>query len=341
MFERFSRAFLCKCILLSSIFLNLLGFTMIGPINPSLKKHFHLSNAEFGALSSAFPFGMLFSLFLWPALSDSIGRKRVFVFCLIGVGSGLLLQSMCIVCHWSFRVFYLLRFSTGVFSSLNPVAKAYLGDVCTTSDLSDWMARREAVGNLSFLVGPIIGGFLLEKTNISFVIGTAACASLGAGFMVYRVLEPVPIPKKNCEAQYSKLALENEKKRYQKAVASICTISFLYHVGQATFDAFVPTYIARQFELGPQKLGIFLTGMACLSLFVATFVYQRLEKMFGLRRVFMIGAGCVAFFLLRLGSMQTQTSLLLNSTFYAVGVRHFIKRNKFFCSLFLNAGTII
>ena len=83
--------------ILASSFLNLLGFTMAGPITPALGKHFDLQiGASFGSLTSAYPFGMLFGLTLWPTLSDRIGRKRIMTASLLGSGLGLVAQSWVI-----------------------------------------------------------------------------------------------------------------------------------------------------------------------------------------------------------------------------------------------------
>ena len=75
---------------LLAAFLNLLGFTMASPIQPALGKHFSLPlGASFGSLSSAYPLGMLLGVFLWPTLSDVLGRKIVMSTTLLGSGLGL------------------------------------------------------------------------------------------------------------------------------------------------------------------------------------------------------------------------------------------------------------
>lgn len=314
------RPFLCKCTLLLAIFLNLLGFTMIGPIIPSLRAHFSLTEAELGMLSGAFPMGMLASLFLWPALSDSLGRKRVFIICLTGVATGLLLQSLCVVAGWKWYVFFLLRFFTGIFSSLSPVAKAYLGDVCEGAELSQWMARREASGNGAFIVGPALGGLLLSKTSAATVIGTASGASFLAAFLVAWIMESKSVLKKNINTNAAEKEKEKEKKQVKKAVASICVVSFFYHVGQSTFDAFYSTFLTTRFGYTPKELGAHLTAMACVSLFVSSFVYRPLEKRAGLVSILMIGAGCVALFLFQIGGNITRGQAAAWATVYAVGV---------------------
>lgn len=71
---------------LAATFLNLLGFTMAGPITPALGQHFKLAlGPSFGSLTSAFPVGMLLGHAVWPQLSDRVGRKPVIAVSLLGL----------------------------------------------------------------------------------------------------------------------------------------------------------------------------------------------------------------------------------------------------------------
>ena len=94
---------------IAAAFLNLLGFTMTGPITPDLAKHFGLpvgGSARVGMLTSAYPFGMLAGLAVWPRLSDKRGmRKPILVLSLGGVGLGLAAQSAALARNaplWTF-----------------------------------------------------------------------------------------------------------------------------------------------------------------------------------------------------------------------------------------------
>jgi Major Facilitator Superfamily len=116
--------------LLISAFLNLLGFTMAGPITPALGQHFGLTvGASFGSLTSAYPLGMLFGLFLWPSLSDRWGRPPVITFTLLGTGLGLAAQAYIVATNRSLWMFLVSRVITGSFAGSSPVSKAYLADV--------------------------------------------------------------------------------------------------------------------------------------------------------------------------------------------------------------------
>ena len=86
---------------LIAAFLNLLGFTMAGPITPALGAHFGVDvGASLGFLSSAYPLGMLCGIVLWPALSDRVGRKPVISLSLFGSGLGLAAQGYAVRQNW-------------------------------------------------------------------------------------------------------------------------------------------------------------------------------------------------------------------------------------------------
>mmetsp|Transcript_32608 Transcript_32608/g.74438 ORF Transcript_32608/g.74438 Transcript_32608/m.74438 type:complete len:351 (-) Transcript_32608:2207-3259(-) len=190
-----SRDLSVPAVLLAS-FLNLLGFTMTSPIQPSLGRHFGLPlGASFGSLSSAYPLGMMFGVFLWPTLSDVLGRKSVMSLTLAGSGFGLLLQSYGIHHGWTLQQFLACRVLTGTFSGNSPISKAYLADRGSEGknrdSLGRYLAWKDAASTLAFIAGPALGGFLYQggksfsnSTRIAFVIFSSAFGSLLASASV-------------------------------------------------------------------------------------------------------------------------------------------------------------
>ena len=150
--------------ILVSAFLNLLGFTMAGPITPALGKHFDLAvGASFGSLTSAYPAGMLMGLFLWPQMSDRIGRKPVLTASLMGSGLGLAAQAHAIRAGWPLPYFLATRVLTGSFAGSAPVSKAFLADSAQhPSELPQYLALRDAACTMAFIVGPVLGGILFH-----------------------------------------------------------------------------------------------------------------------------------------------------------------------------------
>lgn len=189
------------CVMLA-VFLHLLGFTVTGPITPGLVRHFSLPPSDVGYLTSAYPLGMFFALFAWPRLSDRVGRKPILVLSLLGVGFGLVAQSVAVARNWSLAAFLGLRVASGAFAGASPVVKAYLADAATPERLADYMAWREAACTLAFIVGPTLGGALFTGASLGACIGVTGWASVAAaGLVLAFVRESRPEEKDGAEEE--------------------------------------------------------------------------------------------------------------------------------------------
>ena len=149
---------------------------------------------------------MFAGVFLWPTLSDIIGRKLVMSITLLGSGIGLILQSYGIKQCWTLESFLAARVLTGCFAGNSPISKAYLADRGSVGDnkgnLSKYLAWKDAASTLAFIVGPVLGGLIYSlfgkgatalgvsdtssviSKQISFVILCSAIASLVASLSV-------------------------------------------------------------------------------------------------------------------------------------------------------------
>lgn len=288
--------------ILASAFLNLLGFTMAGPITPALGQHFQLQiGSKFGSLTSAYPLGMLLGLFLWPQLSDRIGRKPVITFSLLGSGLGLALQSFAIYSNWGLGMFLLTRVVTGSFAGSSPVSKAFLADVGTAQGkLPRYLALRDAASTMAFIVGPMLGGILFDKvlhmssgaaatmttTSLSFVIAVSAAASLAAAALVAIGIKEVPPQKQKKGGPPVKVNKEMAAESCPlgvslwAGVATVCVVSFLFNVGDSTFHAFFPSLLKEKLSLDTKAIGLAYTVFACISFAVsATLAGQSIQSM--------------------------------------------------------------
>ena len=328
---------------LSSSFLNLLGFTMAGPITPALGKHFGLSvGASFGSLTSAYPLGMLLGLFLWPPLSDKIGRKPVLAISLLGSGIGLAAQSYVIQTGKSLGLFLATRILTGSFAGASAVAKAYLADVgASKGSLPRYLALRDAAATMAFIVGPIFGGIAFDvrkaflsfvnrfttlseslltegpSANLSFVIAVSSFASLVASVLVTALVRDIP-------EEELKTVQQNQKAYRKKlipdvvacplgtelwaGVASVCVISFLFNVGDSTFHAFFSALMRDSLNMSTRAIGLAYTMFACVSFTVSTTLSGRSVRNLGPVATCAIGLALTSS---SLGLMSLQMSLKL------------------------------
>lgn len=186
-------------------FLSLLGFTMAGPLTPALGRHFQLEvGGLFGALTSAYPLGMLLGISFWPSLSDKIGRRPVLSLSLLGSGIGLLAQGYVIKYGGTLPQFLFCRVATGLFSGSSAISKAYLADIGTRDGkLPRYLALKDAASTMAFILGPAIGGLLYDlrrrmigatrelshsevlntSGSLAFVIAVSAVASMVASLI--------------------------------------------------------------------------------------------------------------------------------------------------------------
>ena len=328
-------------VVLAAAFLHLLGFTMMQPLTPALGAHFSLEGSRLGALTSAYPLGMLAALFVWPALSDRVGRKPVLAASLTTVGLGFVLQGAAVHLGWSLTAFLTVRAMCGACACASPVAKAYLADLGSDDQLPRWMAWREAASTLAFIVGPTLGGVLGDTLPLAAVITLSGVASVLAGALVLAVLvkppprTPAAAPSagKDGASTLRKVADTELLKpwatpvscplgtRLYAAVASICAVSSLYHVGQVVYDAFFAVYISRPpFGLSTAQIGGLLSCSACVSFAVSTAGFHRVQRSLGIPATSVLGLCLIGTCLLCLGHADALWKACACVLFYAVGV---------------------
>mmetsp|Transcript_23507 Transcript_23507/g.26361 ORF Transcript_23507/g.26361 Transcript_23507/m.26361 type:complete len:606 (-) Transcript_23507:1539-3356(-) len=226
---------------LTASFLSLLGFTMVsGPLTPALGKHFQLQvGSLFGALTAAYPLGMMIGIFIWPSLSDRVGRRKVLSFSLFGSGLGLMTQAWVIQGGGTLTQFLLARSMTGLFAGSSPVSKAYLADIGTKDGkLSRYLSLKDASATLAFIMGPAVGGMLFEvrrkmigastelskadvldtSGSLAFVIAISAAASMLASLLAGVLVKEASFYKNKTELDNN---TEKKNSNYDDEIATI------------------------------------------------------------------------------------------------------------------------
>lgn len=182
-----------------TIFLDLLGFSIILPLFPTLAKHYLTTDGDnyflkliFGSIqtianytqgSSIFSsivlfggiLGAIYSVLqfiaapMWGALSDRIGRRPVLITSLIGMAFSYLIWFF----SGSFTLLIIARVIDGIMGGNISTATAVVSDVTDKSNRSKGMAVVGIAFALGFVFGPAIGGMCsmidLTKTHPEWV----------------------------------------------------------------------------------------------------------------------------------------------------------------------------
>ncbi|MGH7996520.1 MAG: MFS transporter [Opitutaceae bacterium] len=175
-----------------TIFIDLLGFTIIFPLFPALLHHYLATEARGGVLGALIAgidrvgrlagargnyrevlfggvigslYGFLQFVFapLWGAWSDRVGRRRVLLVTIAGTAFSYLLWFV----SGRFGVFILSRVIGGAFAGNLSVATAAVADVTTRENRAKGMGVVGVAFGLGFLFGPAIGSAsaLLDLTR--------------------------------------------------------------------------------------------------------------------------------------------------------------------------------
>lgn len=165
-----------------SLLLDLLAFTMILPLLPSLLDHYSIHDSPNGLypwllgkvryfqelvgapdrfnsvlfggfLGSMFSFLQFVASPLVGGLSDVYGRKPIMLICLIGIASSYVLWAL----SKSFALFVLARIVGGISKGNVSLSMAVIADVSSLATRGRGMALVGIAFSLGFIVGPVIG----------------------------------------------------------------------------------------------------------------------------------------------------------------------------------------
>lgn len=168
-----------------TLFLDLVGFSIIFPLFPSLAKHYltvdnnnfflrfifdtithfttgtHELNGQTlvlfgGALGAIYSLLQFIAAPIWGSLSDRIGRRPVLMISIFGLFISYVLWFF----SGSFTMLILARFVGGIMGGNISTATAVVADVTSSKNRSKGMAFVGIAFALGFIIGPAIGGLL-------------------------------------------------------------------------------------------------------------------------------------------------------------------------------------
>lgn len=161
-------------IIFLTVFIDLVGFGLIIPLNPYLAREFGATPTQVGLLMAIFSLmQFLFSPF-WGSLSDRFGRRPIILISLVGTAFA----------HASFGFstslwqLFAARCFAGIFGGNISAAMAYMADITPKDKRSQSMGLIGVAFGLGFILGPLIGG-LCAETSYGPNLGAFVAGGLG------------------------------------------------------------------------------------------------------------------------------------------------------------------
>ena len=141
-------------IIFVTVFIDLVGFGIIIPMNPYLAAKFGATPLQVGLLMSVYSLFQFIFAPIWGQLSDRYGRRPVILVSLLGAA----LAHSSFAFASTFEGLVMARGLAGLFGGNISAAMAYIADITAEKDRSKGMGLIGAAFGLGFVCGPVIGG---------------------------------------------------------------------------------------------------------------------------------------------------------------------------------------
>ncbi|CAG9855334.1 unnamed protein product [Phyllotreta striolata] len=196
-----------------SLLLDLLAFTMILPLLPSLLDHYKENDSnglyhwlsgnirDFqllvgaperfnsvllgGFLGSLFSFLQFLAAPVFGGMSDVMGRKKVMIICLVGISASYVLWAL----SKNLVIFIIARFLGGISKGNVSLSMAIIADVSSNETRNKGMALVGIAFSLGFIVGPLIGAIFAiwakQRSDEWFVVPALFALFLSLVDMVF------------------------------------------------------------------------------------------------------------------------------------------------------------
>ena len=171
-------------------FIDRIGGSMLFPFFALyLTKRFEIGMTQVGVLFAAFSVSSFIGSLLGGALTDRFGRKGIIVFGL--VASSISTLAMGFVD--SVAYFFVIAILVGILAdTAGPAHQAMLADILPEKQRAQGFGIFRVAFNLSFVIGPAIGGLLAARSYMLLFVTDAVVSLLTAALFVRFIPETKP-----------------------------------------------------------------------------------------------------------------------------------------------------
>jgi EmrB/QacA subfamily drug resistance transporter len=146
-------------LLFVGVLMGALDLAIVGPALPAMQADFGMNNRQLSWLFNIYVLFQLVSAPLLAKMSDRYGRRSVYIFSVSGFALGSLLLVLSPSVDFLMAGRAIQGFGAG---GIFPVAAAIIGDTFPVEKRGGALGLMGAVFGLAFLIGPILGGILLQ-----------------------------------------------------------------------------------------------------------------------------------------------------------------------------------
>jgi len=264
-------------VLVLATFIDRLGAFILFPFySLYITKHFGVGMVEVGILFSIFSAGNIFGSTIGGALADKYGRRKMILLGL--VVSGISNISMGLVND--LYVFYFLAMFLGLVGNFGgPARQAMVADLLPKEQQAEGFGILRVAFNLSAVIGPILGGFIVTQSYMLLFILDAVCSIITA-IIVYLVIPETKPQKLDNEPEETMVKTivgykEVLKDRVFILFLSVSAITVLVYM---QMNSTLSVFLRDVHGFPEQGFGLLLSMNAIIVVFFQFWITKKISK---------------------------------------------------------------
>ena len=260
-----------KALILSTIFIDVLGIGIIIPVLPFYVRSFHVSDAVVTLLFAAYALFSFFSAPFLGMLSDKIGRRPILIGSIVSTAIGWLVFAKAKTIAWLFIGRIIDGFAAGNITT----AQTLLADIAKDDkERSVNMGLFGALFGVGFIIGPAVGGLLAHfGTTVPFWF-VGILAALNA-ILAYFFLPETH----NKPSEHPRISLNPFKPiwdGFRNSEARMLFIAWLlFGIAIATQQGTFALYVNRIFGMGSTATGLLFAVVGIIIVLNQTLLLKK------------------------------------------------------------------
>lgn len=186
-------------VLVMATFIDRLGGALLFPfLTLYITQKFGIGMTQVGGIFVVFSLSSVVGSFMGGALADRLGRKGMLLFGLIASG----LTSLLMGFVDSLGLFMIVIMVVGLLANAGgPAQQAMVADLLPEEKRAEGFGILRVAVNLSFTIGPMLGGFLAAQSYLLLFVSDAVASMVTAVIVVLAIGETLPQPDEEAEPQ--------------------------------------------------------------------------------------------------------------------------------------------